>query len=104
MRVAEKATPVAAVIAALSTIACCLPFGFLGAVGLAGASVWVQQFHGWLLGLAAVFLMVGFWQLYGTPRTCKRRSPVSIAMLWLAVVVVLAVILFPQIIASAIAR
>jgi hypothetical protein len=41
MRVAERTTPVAAVIAALSTLACCLPFGFLGALGFAGASVWL---------------------------------------------------------------
>ena len=32
MKVAERATPVAAVIAALSTLACCLPFAFLGAL------------------------------------------------------------------------
>jgi len=54
MRVAERATPVAAVIAALSTLACCLPFGFLGAVGLAGLSVWARSYAGWFLALAAV--------------------------------------------------
>src|SRR6266571_4624196 len=43
MKVAERATPVAAVLAALSTMACCLPCGFLGAVGLAGASVRLQE-------------------------------------------------------------
>ena len=26
---------------------CCLPFGFLGAIGLAGRSLWVQQFRNW---------------------------------------------------------
>jgi hypothetical protein len=104
MRVADKATPIAAVAAALSSIACCLPFGFLGAAGLAGASVWFQRFHGWLLGLAAVSLVAGFWQLYGARGTCKRRSPISVAMFWCAVVVVVAVILFPQLVASVIAR
>jgi hypothetical protein len=104
MRVAEKASPIAAVIAALSTIACCLPFGFLGVIGLAGAGVWLQQFRGWLLGLAALFLVVGFWQLYRTGRTCKRRSPVSVVLFWVAAVVVVTVILFPQVIASVIAR
>ena len=43
MRIAERATSIAAVVAALSTLACCLPFGFLGAVGLAGLSVWAQS-------------------------------------------------------------
>ena len=104
MRVVEKATPIAAVVAALSTIACCLPFGFLGAVGLAGASIRLQQFRGWLLGLAGLFLLIGFLQLYRTGRTCKSRSPVSIVMFWCAAVVVIAVIMFPQVIASVIAR
>ena len=49
MRVAERATPVAAVVAALSTLACCLPLGFLGAVGLAGLTVWAQSLRGWFL-------------------------------------------------------
>lgn len=104
MRVAEKATPIAAVIAALSTIGCCLPFGFLGAIGLAGAGIWLQQFRGWLLGLATSFLVVGFWQLYSNSRTCKGRSPISVVMFWVAAVVVVTVILFPQVIASVIAR
>ena len=104
MRVAERATPIAAVIAALSTIACCLPFGFLGAVGLAGASVWLQQFRGWLIAAAALLLVVGFWQLYRTGKTCKKRSTTSVVMFWVAAVVVVGMILFPQVIASFIAR
>jgi hypothetical protein len=64
MRVAERATPVAAVIAALSTLACCLPFGFLGAVGLAGLSVWARSYAAWFLALAVVLLVLGFVQLY----------------------------------------
>jgi hypothetical protein len=43
MRVAERATPVAAMIAVLSTLACCLPFTFLGSApeqgGAQGASL-----------------------------------------------------------------
>jgi len=61
MRVAERATPIAAVIAALSTLACCLPLGFLGAVGLAGLSVWARSYAGWFLALAAVLLILGSW-------------------------------------------
>jgi hypothetical protein len=67
MRLAERATPVAAVIAALSTLACCLPFGFLGAMGLAGLSVWAQSFRYWFIGGAAVLLVVEFPQ-------CSRVS------------------------------
>ena len=64
MRIAERATPVAAVIAAFSTLACCLPFGFLGAIGLAGASVRLQTARPWLLVGSLVLLVLGFVQLY----------------------------------------
>jgi cytochrome bd-type quinol oxidase subunit 2 len=103
MRVAERATPVAAVIAALSTLACCLPLGILGAVGLAGLSVWAQSFRGWFLGLAIILLLVGFVQLYRRRNQCQKRSPLSIALFWGAAVIVLLVILFPQVIASLLA-
>ena len=103
MKVAERATPVAAVIAALSTLACCLPLGFLGAVGLAGLSVWAQSLRGWFLALAIALLVVEFVQLYRGRKECSRRSPLSIAMLWVATAIVLLVILFPQMIASLLA-
>jgi cytochrome bd-type quinol oxidase subunit 2 len=103
MRVAERATPVAAVIAALSTLACCLPFGFLGAMGLAGLSVWAQSFRNWFIGGAAILLVVGFVQLYRGRNQCKKRSPVSIALFWVAVAIVLLIVLFPQVIASLVA-
>src|SRR5215469_11260489 len=98
MRVAERATPVAAVIAALSTLACCLPFAFLGALGLAGASVRLQSARPWLLASAGVLLLVGFVQLYIRRDQCQKRSPLSIALFWSAAIIVLLVILFPQVI------
>jgi|SRR5215469_18244178 len=102
MGVTERATPIAAVIAALSTLACCLPFGFLGAAGLAGLSVHLQSLRPWLLGGAVVLLVFGFVQLYRRNH-CKKRSPVSIALFWCSVVVVVLIILFPQVIASLLA-
>jgi hypothetical protein len=103
MKVAERATPIAAVIAALSTLACCLPFGFLGAMGLASLSVWAQSFRNWFIGGAAVLLVVGFVQLYRSRNHCKKRSPVSVALFWFAVAIVLLIVLFPQVIASLVA-
>ncbi len=103
MKVAERATPVAAVIAALSTLACCLPFAFLGAVGLAGASVRLQALRPWLLASSGILLVVGFVQLYVRRNQCQKRSTLSIALFWGAAVIVLLVILFPQLIASLIA-
>lgn len=103
MRVAERATPVAAVIAALLTLACCLPLTFLGALGLVGASVWLQAVRPWLLASAAILMGIGFLQLYFRRNQCEKRSPLSIALFWGAVVIVLLLILFPQVIASLIA-
>lgn len=103
MRAAERATPFAAAIAALSTLACCLPFGFLGAAGLAGAGVWLQSGRPWLLASAGILVVLGFIQLYVRRQQCRKRSPLSIALFWVAAAIVLLVILFPQAIASLIA-
>jgi cytochrome bd-type quinol oxidase subunit 2 len=94
---------VAAVIAALSTLACCLPFAFLGALGLAGASVKLQSARPWLLLSAGMLLVVGFVQLYLRRNQCRKRSLLSIVLFWSAAVIVLLVILFPQLLASLIA-
>ena len=103
MRVAERATTVAAVIAVLSTLSCCLPFTFLGVLGLAGASVRLQSLRPWLLVSAVILLGIGFIQLYVRRNRCQKRSPLSIALFWGAALIVLLVILFPQLIASLIA-
>jgi cytochrome bd-type quinol oxidase subunit 2 len=103
MRVAERATPITAVIAALSTLACCLPFGFLGAMGLAGLSFWARSYGGWLLALAAILLIVGFVQLYRRRSQCKKRSALSVVLFWIAAAIVLVIVLFPQVIANLVA-
>jgi hypothetical protein len=64
MKVPEKAAPAAAIVAALATLACCVPLGFLGAVGLASVSIWAQALRPWLLGVSILLLCVGFVQLY----------------------------------------
>jgi cytochrome bd-type quinol oxidase subunit 2 len=103
MRVAERATPVAAVLAALSTLACCLPFGFLGAFGLASVSVWAQSFRSWFIGGAAILLVVGFVQLYRGRNQCTKRSRVSVVLFWVAAAIVILIALFPQVVASLLA-
>lgn len=103
MRVAERATPVAAVIAVLSTLACCLPLTFLGALELAGASLRLQSLRPWSLVSAAILLGIGFIQLYVRRNQCQERNPLSIALFWGAGLIVLLVILFPQVIANLIA-
>lgn len=100
MKLAERATPIAAVIAAFSTLACCLPFGFLGALGLAGISVRLQNARPWLLFGAFALLVAGFVQLYRGRNQCRKRSTVSITLFWIAVLVVLLIVLFPQVVAT----
>jgi hypothetical protein len=93
-------TPVAAAMSALATLACCLPMGIAGAVGALGLSVALDYLRPWLIGLAVVLLGFSSWQLYRGSQSCRRRSPLSLALFGLSAVVVLAVIVFPQMIAQ----
>jgi hypothetical protein len=102
MNVSEKSAPTAAIVAALSTLACCVPLGFLGAVGLAGISVWAQHYKSWLLLASLMFLCIGSIQLYFR-KSCVKRSTATVVLFWTAVIVVIVVILFPQLVASLIA-
>ena len=102
MKVSERSAPAAAIVAAISTLACCVPLGFLGAVGLAGVSVWAQHYKLWLLLAAVGFLGISSVQLYFR-KSCVKRKTSSLVLFWTAVVVVILVTLFPQLIASLIA-
>lgn len=103
MPVAERATPVAAVIAALTSLACCLPFGFVGAAGLLGASASLQAIRPWLLAASAILLVISFIQLYLRRNRCQRRSKLSVMIFWIATAIVLVLALFPQVAASLLA-
>jgi mercuric ion transport protein len=104
VKAVERGAPAAAIIAALSALACCLPFGIVGALGLASISVWIAPLRPWLLGAAVLLLVVGFWQIYRRGKQCSTpRSPVSMALLWVAVAVVVLVTIFPQLIANCLA-
>lgn len=102
MKVAERATPVAAVFAAFSTLACCLPLGLLGAAGMAGIAVRAAKFRYWFFALAFVFLIVGSVQIYSR-KACAVRSKATVVTFWIAVALVLFIFLFPQIIANVLA-
>lgn len=101
MKAVERGAPAAAILAALSALACCLPFGLVGALGLATVSVWIAPLRPWLLGFSVLLLILGFWQIYHRGNQCNlRRSRFSVVLFWLAVVVVLCVTVFPQLIAN----
>jgi hypothetical protein len=94
---------VAAILSSLATMGCCLPLGFAGALGSAGASAFVQKFRLWLLALSIVLLGIGFWQQRRARLCSVKRNYLSAVLLWTAVVLVVAMIAFPQEIAGFIA-
>jgi hypothetical protein len=101
VKLSEKIAPVAAVTAALSTLLCCLPLGFLAMAGVtAGFGAALSSYRPWLLGAAALFLGFGLFQMYRARGTCQRRSRVSIVLYCMALVVVGGVALFPQAVAG----
>jgi hypothetical protein len=90
------AASVMAILSALGSLACCLPFAFLAAFGAASASAVFAALRPWLLVLSAILLVIGFVQLYQGGKSCRRRSVASIAVFWVAVAVFLAMLFFPQ--------
>lgn len=96
MRVTEKLTPVAAAMSALATLACCLPLGIAGAVGALGLSVALERLRPWLIGLSVILLGASCFQMYRGPRSCQRRSRLSLVLFGLCAAIVLAVMIFPQ--------
>lgn len=94
---------VAAMVTSLLTLSCCLPLPFLGAAGIAGASVFLAAARPWLLGLSIVLLGLGFFQIYRGMRCRTRQSKTAVALLGLATFVVVLLLLFPQVIASVLA-
>jgi len=102
MKDSEKVAPVAAVISAVLSITCCLPLGIPTAIGLAGLGMLAGQLRPWLMGLSLVLLAVGLVQLYRR-RTCQRHNSISVVIFCMAAAIVLALVLFPQLVASIVA-
>ena len=92
-----------AILTSLLTLGCCLPLPFIGAAGIAGASVFLAGARPWLLGLSIILLGAGFFQVYRGMRCRARQSKTAIALLSLATIVVVFLLFFPQIMASVLA-
>ena len=92
--------PVAAVVSAISCMACCLPFGIAAAAGTAGLSVVLEPVRPYLMAASGVLIIFGVWQLYRGGRTCQRRSRASIVVFWTCAAVVVAMMLMPQLVAN----
>ena len=103
LRAISTIAPVAAVMSALATLACCLPWGVGAALGALGLSVFLARFQLEFIVLAVVLLGVGLAQMLRLRRSCRHSSRVEIALWWFAAAVVLAVVLFPQWVAALLA-
>ena len=103
MKHAEKITPIAAALGAVSTLACCLPLGFTAAIMSATLGAAVAQYRSWFLTASVVLLLVGGFQYAHLRRSCSRRGTASLAILSASAVVVCLVLFFPQVIAGLVA-
>jgi type IV secretory pathway TrbL component len=92
-----------AMVTSLLTLGCCLPLPFLGAAGLAGASVVLSAARPWLLGLSVIMLGVGFFQVYRGMKCRARQSRIALVLLGLAAVLVVFLLFFPQVLAGLLA-
>jgi len=92
-----------AILSSMATISCCLPLGFAAALGAGAASAFFTTLRPWLLGLSVALLGVGFWQQHRAKQCSIRGRFIGNVLLWIALVVVLGMILFPQEIAAFIA-
>lgn len=103
VRASTAFAPGVAVISALTTLACCLPWGIGAALGSVGLSVFFARFRIGFIALSILLLGVGPMQILRLGRSCHRHSRVQIAVWGIAAVVVLGIVLFPQWVASLLA-
>ena len=97
MRSAERLTPLAAAMMALATLACCLPLGLAGALGVLALSLMLESWQTWFLAASAALLAAGAVQCFRGRKTCRRSaSRFSLAVLGLSAAVVIGVLVFPQ--------
>lgn len=99
MKNPERITPVAAVVSAVLSMACCLPFALPVALGVAGLSVMLDTLRPWLIAGSLALLGLGFFQL-SRKRACGRRSKGSLILFGVATLIVLSFTFLPQVIAS----
>ena len=98
------AASLAAIGSVLAASSCCLPlFPFMTAAGLAGSSAFLTEIRPYLLVGSLLFIAFGFYQARRARKCNRRTSTVALVLLCVSAGFVLISILFPQIIANAIA-
>lgn len=103
MSTGERVAPIAATLSAVSTLLCCLPLSFAGALGAAGLSAAMLEYRVWFIGASVGLLAIGFMQVYRRPSECAQRSRVSVLVLWTSAIVVTVLLVMPQLIATVLA-
>lgn len=73
------------------------------AAGLAGTSAFLSEIRPYLLIGSILFIAFGFYLSWRAKRCQRRTSAVALILLWLSAGFVLISILFPQVMANAIA-
>lgn len=89
-----------AILSSVASFGCCLPLGFVAAVGTGTASAFFATFRPWLLGLSIALIGLGFWQQHRAKQCGVRGRWLGNVLLWSSVVMVVAMVLFPQQIAG----
>jgi len=96
----EKPAPVAAVVSAISYMACCLPFGIAAAAGTAGLGLVLEPLRPYLMAASGGLIVFGVWQLYRRVPACQRRSRISIIIIWTCAAIAALLMMAPQILAN----
>ena len=98
------AASLAAIGSVLAASSCCLPlFPFMMAAGLAGTSAFLTEVRPYLLVGSILFIAFGFYQARRARKCNRRTSTAALVLLCVSAGFVLISILFPQILANAIA-
>ena len=98
------AASIAAIGSILAATSYCLPLlPFMMAAGLAGTSAFLSEARPYLLIGSVVFIAYGFYQSWRAKRCRRRTSVFASIVLWLSAGFVFISILFPQVMANAIA-
>jgi len=97
------AASLGAMVTSLLTLGCCLPLPFLGAAGLAGASVFLSAARPWLLAFSVILLGVGVFQVYRGMKCRAQQSRIALVLLGLEAALVILLMLFPQVLAGLLA-
>lgn len=96
IRTVRNAAPAAAIVTALASLACCLPWGIGALLGSVGLGLAFERHRPWLIALSLVFLGFGAYSLFHTRRSCSRLPKTFTIFLSVAMILVFSIALFPE--------